>query len=442
MWGSLYWIIAEDYEGAHKEFEYALQCFSALGAVSKSDVSMPLRNAWKMRLATGQVIETKSGQDVYKLRSDAPDGILLVEAATVSNLLFLKCFGRLSETHGWIVASGTFEGSTGWYPELWRAGQSFNEEYRCRSFSIPSWTNTIVFPDGRNDQEIQRLYRVYSKVPGMFEERVAGVPLPSRALVFREFTPVQHTSETATYKPNVPVYIAVDPSDGGHPYALLACQFALDQYADPDDPLDICNVIDEIYEQGVIDEEVIAMATTRPWWRDVRGGAIDVAAPDSKRRWLSMGGVNLKSDKIDQLAGIRRLHSFLFYQLANPDLPNSMTLGAHLQINPTCESLIAEFGKYRRRDTDPLSDELPAELPNPNQPCDALKALWYLLVARFGAVRARRLPAPKRTQWRRQDYHASASTNYAKRQGAVNAANRRGSRLLIHQIGKSIFPKK
>src|SRR3989304_1430680 len=122
-WGRLFWIIAEDYEGTHKEFEYALQWFTQLDAVDKRDISMPLRHQWHMRLKTGQVIETKTGSDISKIRSDAPDGILLVEAATVPYGLFLKCFGRLGETRGWLVASGTFEGSSGWGPELFRGLQ-------------------------------------------------------------------------------------------------------------------------------------------------------------------------------------------------------------------------------------------------------------------------------------------------------------------------------
>lgn len=387
-WGRLFWIVGEDYEATHKEFEYAVEWFSKLGALLRKDVSMPQRNSWRMRLKTGQQIVTKSGKDVRKIRSEAPDGILVPEAATVPHMLFLKCFGRLGETRGWLVCSGTFEGSTGWYPQVWFDLQAQNDFYRGRSFSIPAWSNTTIFPGGRDDAEIKRLERVYSPVPGLFEEKVAGIPVPPANLVFREFRKLVHVSERSIYLPGRPVYIGVDPSDGGHPYAVVACQFEFDPQAPPEDPIDFCYVVDEIWERGKIDEEMIAEAQSRDWWRDVQGGAIDVQAKDSRRRWLSYGGVLLAARNIPQLHGIRRLHSFLHY---NPAAEDS---SPHLLIHPDVKGLPYEFGQYKRKDTDLLDGEMPPDLPSANQPNDSIKALWYLLYHRYGPVKAKKLPLP------------------------------------------------
>lgn len=395
-WGKLFWIVAEDYEGCHREFEYAVDGFNKLGALERKGVSMPNRQQWRMNLKSGQLIETKSGQDVSKLRSDAPDGILIVEAGTCSQALFLKSFGRLSETHGWLVISGTFESSYGWYAELFNEMQKPNDTYRGRSFSLPTWTNLTVFPGGREHPEIQRLWRIYRRVPGMFEERVAGIPAKPATLVFREFREYVHVSDQAIYRPGVPVYLAVDPSDGGHPYACLAVQFAMDSDPDPDDPIDFCNVIDEIWETGVIDEQVIDEAMSREWWQDVAGGAIDVNAPDSRRRWATRARRPLVADKIEQLAGIRRLHTFLHYVENDEPGGAQFTTPPHLQVHPQCEGLIHEFNHYKRKDRLINESDLPPEVPSANQPNDAIKALWYLLVARYGYVKSKGVPKPRK----------------------------------------------
>jgi len=469
-WGRLFWIIAEDYEGTHKEFEYALQWFVQLGAVDKREVSMPMRNQWRMRLKTGQIIETKSGFDISKVRSDAPDGILVVEAATVPYALFLKCFGRLGETRGWLVCSGTFEGSTGWFPELFREFQGNNLEFRGRSFSVPSWSNLAVYPGGRDDPEIKRLERVYSRVPGLFEERCGGVPTPPVNLVFRDYLESIHvgSANQCGYKPGVPVYLGVDPSDGGHPYAVVACQFWSDSDPDPDDRIDYCNVIDEVWERGLIDEQIIDVCMSRPWWRDVRGGAIDHEAPDSKRRWLSRAGVVLKSDKIPQLQGIRRLHSFLYFErpavgdvsAGAVDMDALFIHTPHLQIadwegRGQGYGLRYEFPRYRRKETDVGSDFLPSEVPDARLPCDALKALWYLLIARYGAVRGHKLPLPHYAQrqattareWRNGhvgQHEARSGPNgphflTVVQKRVENAADRRRVRKSIHRVKNTVF---
>jgi len=465
-WGRLFWIIAEDYEGTHKEFEYALQWFTQLDAVDKRDISMPLRHQWHMRLKTGQVIETKTGSDISKIRSDAPDGILLVEAATVPYGLFLKCFGRLGETRGWLVASGTFEGSSGWYPELFREMQGPNQEYRGRSFSVPSWSNPAVYPGGREDPEIKRLERIYSRVPGLFDERCGGVPTPPVNLVFREYLESTHVvaSEQYSYKPGVPVYLGVDPSDGGHPYAVIACQFFADHDPDPDDRIDFCVVIDEVWEQGLIDEQMIDACMRRVWWKDVRGGAIDKLAPDSRRRWLSYAGVQLASDRVEQLVGIRRLHSFLYSERAGVDdvASNEYIRQPHLLIVDQPErgasyGLRYEFPRYKRKETDVGSDMLPSEVPNPNLPCDAIKALWYLLVARYGAVRGRQLPKPvytlrrgtERVEWRGKRTEQSLPRGGHGSEGRTfltivekrvfNAEERRRTRRAIRRVKDEVF---
>jgi hypothetical protein len=66
---------------------------------------------------TGSRIVTKSARSPERLAGEAPDGILLCEAAQCSYEVYLRLRGRVAEKRGWLWLSGTFEGSQNWYAE-------------------------------------------------------------------------------------------------------------------------------------------------------------------------------------------------------------------------------------------------------------------------------------------------------------------------------------
>ena len=385
--GSLYWLVGPDYEQARPEFNYMVDQLGRLGAIDGARaVSAPRIGKASVRLKTGQLIETKSADEVTKLASVAPDGIIMCEAAQHSMESFYKCVGRIAEKRGWLILVGTFEGSEGWYPELYTEWSNPTNLDGGVTFSLPSWGNTIVYPGGFNDPEIQSLFNIYKRVPGLFEERIAAIPVAPRGLVFREFKRLVHVRPEVNFNPELPVYLAVDPSAGGNPYAVLACQFEKDAAtAGSGDEIDYCNVIDEVYETDTICEQMIALCQQRSWWSKVAGGAIDIEAPDDLKRWLKIGKVALRTNKVPQLQGIRRLKTFLYYERTD----EGELREPHLRIAPKVASLPYEFGKYRRRDTNDI-DAVPKEEPPSAQPNHSIKALWYLLIARYGFVKARK----------------------------------------------------
>jgi len=392
-YGELFWIVGPDYQQARPEFEYWIAALQRVGAIkSQRDISTPKMGSCTAITKTGQLIQTKTSDDVRKLASVAPDGIIMAEAAQQDYEVYLKCIGRVAEKRGWLLMSGTFEGSLGWYAEKFEEWQHDNME-GGQSWCMPSWTNTVIYPGGREDPEILRLEQLYEPVEGLFEERIGARPVPSPYLIFREFRHYIHVQEKlAEFDPTLPVYLAIDPAAGTNPYAVLACQFPphVRKEAHPD-PIDYCNVIDELYITGKISEDIIELAKTKYWWKNVQGGAIDVMADDERKRWLKYGKVRLHSDKIRQLQGIRRLKSFLYYKRDPKTL--EITDYPHLRIHPRVRSLPFEFGKFRRpepKDTDHAAkDEPPKDQHN-----HSIKALWYLLIARYGEVKATRTARP------------------------------------------------
>ena len=76
-------------------------------------------------------------------------------------------------------------------------------------------------------------------------------------------------------------------------------------------------IVDEIYAEGVITEDIIKMCKERPWWPAVKGGTIDVAgrAHPSTRApidiWREQAGLSLRSRKVHVEAGIDTLNTKL-----------------------------------------------------------------------------------------------------------------------------------
>jgi len=180
----LLWIVGSDYAQTRAEFKYAHAALQKIKAVAHA--SMPSDGRWELRLKTGALVTTKSAEDVIKLGSEAPSGIVMAEAAQMDFETFRRLFARTAEARargdGWLLATGTFERGRRWYAELWRQFQDSNP-YAGKSYSLPTWSNTAVFPGGRSDPAILSIEAGLS--PEQFRERFGGEPVAHEDQVFR-----------------------------------------------------------------------------------------------------------------------------------------------------------------------------------------------------------------------------------------------------------------
>jgi hypothetical protein len=320
----LYWLVAADYERTRAEFDYLIQDFATLGILAEASKRV---DPGRIVLADGTRIETKSAKDPRTLAMRAPNGIIGCEASQLDLESFHRMRGRCAPKRGWLFLAGTFEGSLGWYPQLFQSWQHSTEDEQ--SFSLPSYTNKHLYPGGKADPEILRLKAMASDE--FFMERIEGIPSPPQGLVFGEFRPDIHISEDAKWSIGNPVSLWIDPGYAGA-YAVEAVQEINGQ---------VC-VIDEIYEQGLITSEIINIAQSRPWWKDVAGGVIDIAGYQHQAMsapaeiWLQESGVYLAAQKIRINDGTERLKSFL--------RPDPVSNSPKIIFNPTCHGVLSEFG--------------------------------------------------------------------------------------------------
>ena len=372
----LLWLVAADYERTRAEFSYICEAFDTLGI---DYIATKQVDPGEINAVGGFRVVTKSAKDPRKLAMEAPDGIIVCEASQVDYETFLRLRGRIAEKRGWLLLSGTFESSLGWYPELYNRGQTPATKDGLKSFSLPTWSNLAIYPGGRQDPEILALERESSFE--WFQERYGGVPCPPRGLVFHEFRNEIHTGAGGHFEfdPTFPVYLWVDPGYA-HYYAVEVAQKRGDQVI----------IIDEIYVKGLTTSEVVSIVDQKPWRAQVVGGAIDIAAtqhqamPAPAEIWAKEGRIPLKSQKLKIQDGIERFKASLKV--------NPITNVPQILIHSKCQGLISELGgcpnpddgqtrvyKWKEdRDGNILGD-VPLDRNN-----DACKAVCYGLVDLLG----------------------------------------------------------
>lgn len=382
--GKLYWIAGADYDRCHAEFEYIARAMLQLEAVKPENVHTPHSGQWWMKLSTGAILKTWSLQDWLKVGSEAPDGIIISEVAQISHEEYKRLTDRTAEKRGWVCGTGTFEGSLGWYPETWKLYQLPGQA--GESFSLPSWSNLAVYPGGENDPEIVRLKTSHSVE--YFSERFGGVPCPPTGLVFPEFRVLHHVREFEIF--DAPIYLWVDPGYDGA-YAVEAVQVVGETVY----------VVDEIYERGLVTEQITQVVMQKPWFSLVDGGAVDIAArqhqgmPAVEEVWGTprtgdgqdgWPGISLTSNRVEEAEGRERLHTFLTI--------NPIDGQPRMLIRPHCVGLISEFGgcpnpftgegqpySWKRDRTGIVVGHQPEDKNN-----HAIKAMTYGVVDKFGYV--------------------------------------------------------
>lgn len=258
----LFWIVGPDYEQAKAEFDYVHAVLDKSKMLT-GQVSMPSRGARKMQTVWGAKIETKTSDDVRKLASFAPDGIIMAEAAQQPHDVFMKMLERALEKDAWIWMCGTFESSLGWYADLYEKWQGANPENGF-SFSLPTWSNEKVFPGGREDPKIKALEA--SMPEDLFLERCAAIPCKPQGLVHKAFDPKTHVRRLVV-DDKYPVELAIDPGFAGA-YAVLFVQRTKNSV----------HVLGEVYERGLIAQEIIPKVRAHPLFSRCREGIIDRAA--------------------------------------------------------------------------------------------------------------------------------------------------------------------
>lgn len=347
------WIVGPTYDLAEKEFrviwnDMIVQLLLARDkrvkrAYNKRSGDMYIEFPWQTR------IECRSADHPENLVGERLDHVIMSEAAKHKKDTWERYIQpALADRRGTATFPSTPEGFN-WYHGLWQQGQDpdFPE---TESWQFPSWENPYVYPDGRDDLEIQRLER--SSTREWFEQEIAADFTSYVGKIYAEFAERTHVRQH-TFNPLWPNYIAFD---WGYTNPLAAIEFQVS-------PRDEIYIWREHYEPFLMLEEHLRMLRERSHPEGYRldmcfGDAADpeaamyvsthfapcVAMPEAKQNWRE--GVDLvktflkvrePSDNLD----LTEMTTLLDLQYADSLRRPQMF------VDPRCKNVIREFNGYR-----------------------------------------------------------------------------------------------
>lgn len=367
----LVYIVGPKYEAAHKEVDYIYEDLLQIGATRKDLYQRPSRGKLVLKTVDGATVETLSAEDGAKAitgTGESPDLLAMVEAGKQSYEIYLACRGRVARSRGTLILSGTIEESERWYPELIDRWRTTNPE-GGKSFILPTWSNTRLYPGGRDDPEIKALEATYPA--DRFMERFGAVPCPPSGLVFKEFSYTEHVRESPYWRGDegrqrIPVEVWIDPGYAGA-YNVTAVQIDGPQV----------DVIDEVYVQFGVASDVIGECMRRPWWKQVKLGVMDIAGKahvgmetgkaTHDEYWKKEARIPIGMKRVLIDDGIQRTRTFL---------KSPFTGEPRIHFDPRCVKTAWEFsrGYQRHPETGKVIDKHN----------HAAKAIAYGLVYHFG----------------------------------------------------------
>jgi hypothetical protein len=222
-----YWIVGPDYSLAEKEFRVVYIDITSklkLGSKLRRSAYNVQQGNMYMELPWGTVLEAKSAHKPESLVGEGLDGVIMSEAAKHSKETWQRFIRpALADKRGWAIFPSTPEGFN-YYYALYELGSNPDfPEYQ--SWREPSWHNHILYPGGRQDDEILAIEREVSEA--FFKQEIAAEFTSFVGQIYDEFNRDLHvkqikynpawknywTFDFGFSAPFVCLDIMVDPSD-------------------------------------------------------------------------------------------------------------------------------------------------------------------------------------------------------------------------------------
>ncbi len=241
------WIVGPQYTDAEKEFKVVYDQLRRMGVDRDciKFVNNPDNGSMHIKTVWGFELVAKSAKHPETLVGDGLNFVLMVEAGRHKRRTWGDYIRpALSDRRGWAVFTGVPEGKSenSLLYALFQRGQSTNFA-SWKSWQRPSWTNTIVFPGGRDDPEIVEAAEDLTQ--DEFDRQYGAQFSEKVGAVMQEWDDDDHLADLA-YEPSWPTYMAIDYGFT-NPFVVLFIQVG---------PLGQIHVIKERRYQGMDTPEV------------------------------------------------------------------------------------------------------------------------------------------------------------------------------------------
>jgi|SRR5687767_2770638 len=372
-----YWIVGPTYDLAEKEFRYIWKDMIIglkLGRDKRVKKAYNKRSGeMYIEFPTGTRLECKSAKHPETLVGDGLHGVIMSEAAKHTRETWEQYIrAALADYRGWATFVTTPEGFN-WLYDLWMLGPNPNEP-DFESWRFPSWDNPIVYPGGRDDQEIKLIER--TTAPEWFMQEYGAEFGAFVGKVYGEFDPHVHIlKQPYKFNPDWPNYICFD---WGFAAPFAAIEFQVD-------PQDRVYVWREHYKAGLTHAEHMAIMRNRPQPEGYRldCGFGDAADPQAAKDFSTnfIGTYALPEAKKNWREGVDLVKTWLKLQevytaagsLVVCDEYGTPQQAPRLWVAAECENLIKEFNNYRIADHRPDVNPREAAKAFANHALDALR---------------------------------------------------------------------
>lgn len=203
-----YWIVGPNYVQGEKEFRIVhnnLTIKLGLGSKIKKQYNV-LQGNMRIEMPWGTVIEVKSADRKDSLLGEGLHGAVMAEAARHDRDTWEQYVRpALSDKRGWAIFPSTPRGYN-WFQGLWMLGQ-VETDNTYESWRLPSWTNPVAFPHGRQDPEILEIEKNTSRQ--FFAQEYAAEFTAFAGKIYEEFDPKVHVTDIQ-YNPMNRNYWAFD----------------------------------------------------------------------------------------------------------------------------------------------------------------------------------------------------------------------------------------
>ncbi len=206
------WIIGPQYMHAEKEFRIVYDSLRKMGVDRDSIKFLNNVESGNMHIKTnwGFDLQCRSAAHPETLVGEGLNFIVMAEAGLQKRRTWQFVRPALSDRRGWAIFTGVPEGKSeqSLLYALYQRGQSSRPVDRAyKSWRMPSWTNTMVFPGGRNDQEI--LDAEEDLTEDEFNRQYGADFTEKVGAVMKEWDDDVHLGDF-DYVPAWPLYMAVD----------------------------------------------------------------------------------------------------------------------------------------------------------------------------------------------------------------------------------------
>lgn len=346
------------------------------------------RELW-IEFANGSYIECRSEEaGANQFVGEGIDLVLVVEAARMAERSWTEQLRpTLADRKGRAIFSSTPRGFN-WFHDYFLRGQpDLRHKYpNWRSWKIPSSANPLVEADEVEDARL-------TLPDSLFKQEWLAEFTNFSGKVFEEFNENVHVRRH-DFEPYLKTQLWSDPGIT-NPYSVLLVQLT------PDETV---RVIDEVYVQGKISEQVIQMCEEK-WPYALLSGdtprsdltvVVDEAAAEAMATWRLKGYYAI-GGKPGVAQGIEVIHRMLRdpFRSVDPDEENPLGLVPRLTIHPQCANTIREFGSYHypddsQRRANLNSGEVPVDKDN-----HSISAIRYGLYAEYPALFNQRVIRPE-----------------------------------------------